>query len=121
MTQTTSIVLQKCFWTSKLDELYNNEQVAGACVLLLNNGTSICVSKLILAAASPVFLAMFCSSFAESTQDKINLEDDDSELVALVIRFLYSMRLTIAKSKMVALYALTEKVTCVYKNAVILV
>lgn len=58
-------------------------------VRLVVDSKEISAHKILLAAVSPYFRAMF-SNFAEARQDKINIGGVDYEALQLLIEFLYT-------------------------------
>ncbi|KAF4521719.1 hypothetical protein B566_EDAN012167, partial [Ephemera danica] len=58
-------------------------------VVLIADGTEVPAHKMVLASCSPYFYAMF-TSFEESRQDRITLQDIDPQALQLLIDYVYS-------------------------------
>ena len=61
------------------------------------DGRSFAVHKVVLAAFSPYFQAMFANDMRESKEDKVKL-DVDGKILSEVIRFAYTSQLTLSKT-----------------------
>jgi len=58
-------------------------------VTLVADSTEVPAHKMVLAACSPYFYAMF-TSFEESKQDRITLQGVDSQALQLLVEYVYS-------------------------------
>lgn len=57
--------------------------------LTTNDGEAFTAHKIVLAARSPVFLAMLTTDMQESKKSAVNVPDFDSETICELLRFIY--------------------------------
>ncbi|CAG9864321.1 unnamed protein product [Phyllotreta striolata] len=65
-------------------------------VILVAGDTEIAAHKMVLAACSPYFYAMF-SSFEESRQDRIVLQEVDRQALSLLIEYVYTSEVSVTE------------------------
>lgn len=65
-------------------------------VTLVANTVEIPAHKMVLAACSPYFYAMF-TSFEESRQDRITLQDVDHQALTLLIEYVYTSEVQVTE------------------------
>ena len=83
--------------TSRFRSLYELQQVGQLCdvELVTNNGCQIPTHRVVLAACSPYFRAMFAGSLSESAQPSISVVDFDSDIVEAVVKYSYNADFTL--------------------------
>ncbi|KAM6179047.1 kelch-like protein 30 [Rhynchocyon petersi] len=72
-------------------------------VTLLVGGQELPCHRGLLALSSPYFLAMFAGDFAESFSARVELRDVDAAVVAQLVDFVYTGRLTVTRDNVEAL------------------
>lgn len=65
-------------------------------VTLIADNVEIPAHKMVLAACSPYFYAMF-TSFEESKQDKITLKEIDSQALTLLVEYVYTSEVQVTE------------------------
>ncbi|XP_050524049.1 kelch-like protein 12 [Daktulosphaira vitifoliae] len=83
-----------------LDVLESFRQSRTLCdvTLVTNDDLKIPAHKVILAAASPVFLSMFNNDFKESKEDYIPIRGIDSDVLKIIMSYLYTYHLEVNQS-----------------------
>ncbi|KAJ8274131.1 hypothetical protein COCON_G00087560 [Conger conger] len=82
-----------------MDELRHSEMLCDLVLHVTNKDTSACfkVHRVVLAACSPYFKAMFTSNFRESQAAEVTLRDVSPQVVGRLIDFAYTSRVTVGE------------------------
>ena len=88
--------------STSLQSLYELQQLGHLCDVVLETSSGDCVSahRVVLAASSPYFRAMFVGNMLESTQGKISLRNFDSDILQAVAMYAYNAAFNLSANRM---------------------
>ena len=88
--------------STSLQSLYELQQLGHLCDVVLETSSGDCVSahRVVLAASSPYFRAMFVGNMLESTQGKIALRNFDSDILQAVVMCAYNAAFNLSADRM---------------------
>ncbi|KAL7302949.1 hypothetical protein TKK_0004176 [Trichogramma kaykai] len=98
--------------TKQLAEDYGKLLESERCsdvVLVARDGAKLQAHKVVLAARSPVFAAMFEHEMRESRENEVQLRDWDAELIKQLLEYIYTGRVPCFKGKTVPLLMAAEQ------------
>lgn len=76
--------------------LYRSNQMCDV-ILLTDDGVKIPVHKIILASSNKVFSSMLNGSFRESIEQIVPIKELDSDILKIVIKYIYTFQLDITE------------------------
>lgn len=87
--------------STRFQSLYELQQLGQLCDVLLETSSGHCVSahRVVLAASSPYFRAMFVGSMLESTQKKISLSNFDHDTLQALVMHAYNADFSLPADK----------------------
>ncbi|XP_065205303.1 speckle-type POZ protein-like isoform X14 [Planococcus citri] len=83
-----NIEVPECNISEKLASLFENQEFTD--VVLSVNGNDFPTHKLVLAARSPVFHAMFKHNTIENELNRVNIEDSNEQVVGEMLKYIYT-------------------------------
>ncbi|XP_008181656.1 ring canal kelch homolog [Acyrthosiphon pisum] len=98
------IFINSCHTRSSFEVLQSlrREEVLCDIKLETDDGVLVCAHKLVLVAACPYFRAMF-SSFAEGAKYVVNIRELDSNILQLLIDYIYTGKITVTEQNIMDL------------------
>ena len=85
-------------FSNLMSQMYALRQQGQLCdVQLLVNNTIIPAHRVVLAAFSPYFRAMFCSQLNESQQSSVSIQDFSTAIVSLIVEYAYTASIDITE------------------------
>jgi len=105
--EASSVVYYPDCWRSDFEKLFISQTGSDVCFII--DGQEIKAHKLILAARSPVFAAMFLSNMMEKILERIEIPEIDPDVFNALLRYIYTAQVQVTEDNAEPLLAAADK------------